>query len=165
MAEPATSLSPMFDGLPVTLYAERAGGTGAIGSVRLSLNGGSDQLENVEPYALFGDTNGDFTGDADLQIGTNTLTVTTYSGGNGSGSVLEVAEFTFTVEADLIVGCDLTAALPVRPPGEGRPPASPCRPIVAAGVLSSQGRNISGRGSRARGRVAMRQAFSTHSQT
>ena len=60
---------------------------GLVGSVRLRLTGGVSKtmVENVAPYALFGDTNGDFKKGKPFGPGDYTLVVELYAGKNGNG--------------------------------------------------------------------------------
>ena len=55
-------------------------------SVRMTL-GGKTQTESVAPFALFGDTNGDFAG-ADTPDGPQTIRVELFSGKSGGGAKL-----------------------------------------------------------------------------
>ncbi|QPH54877.1 Ig-like domain-containing protein [Pontivivens ytuae] len=73
---------------------EAVADSGAVGSARLTYNG-SSQTENVAPYALFGDTNGDFEGET-LTAGDHTVTVAFFSGANGSGTRLGETTVSFT---------------------------------------------------------------------
>ncbi len=60
-------------------------GAGTFGSVRFDLDGVSRyHIENVAPYALFGDTNGDYAG-RQFAAGTHTLTARAYSGEDATG--------------------------------------------------------------------------------
>ncbi len=81
-------------------------GVTGIGSVRLSF-GGHSRTENVVPYALFGDSNGDLWGAADFADGLNTLELTVFGSRNGKGDILE------TVRLDFSIGEDTTAPPPV----------------------------------------------------
>lgn len=56
-----------------------------VGSVVFNLNGGDEQTENVAPYALAGDSSGDFN-NWNYSLTSYTLTATPYSGSNGSGT-------------------------------------------------------------------------------
>ncbi|MGV3561363.1 NHL domain-containing protein [Larkinella arboricola] len=58
-----------------------------VGSVLIQLSGQQthSQLENAAPYALFGDTNGDYK-DRRREVGHYTVTATPYSGPNGTGT-------------------------------------------------------------------------------
>ncbi|RAK00290.1 putative secreted protein (Por secretion system target) [Larkinella arboricola] len=58
-----------------------------VGSVIFTLSGQQthSQLENGAPYALFGDTNGDYK-DRRREVGHYTVTATPYSGPNGTGA-------------------------------------------------------------------------------
>jgi len=72
--------------------------TAGIGSMRLDLDGLYSRVENVAPYALFGDNaKGDFSGGTTLGSGTHFATLTAYSGKNGKGSVLEKVTVQFDV--------------------------------------------------------------------
>jgi len=82
----------------ITLSAEAIGGSaGTIGSVRLEMDGQYSRMENVEPYALFGDNNGNFFGGKQLADGIHTATLTVYEGKNGTGSVLEQVNLEFDI--------------------------------------------------------------------
>jgi hypothetical protein len=67
-------------------------------SVYFELQGASSQTatENVAPYALFGDVNGDYFSGF-LANGSYTLRATAYSGSNGSGTNLGSTSINFTV--------------------------------------------------------------------
>lgn len=88
-----------FSGRKITLSAEAIDSSIAnIGSVKLELDGKYVKIENVAPYALFGDNGkGNFFGGAQLADGNHTITLTTYSGKNGKGSVLEEVAVNFEV--------------------------------------------------------------------
>ncbi len=74
-------------------------------SVRLQLTGPlvQDQTENVAPYTLFGDSNGDFAG-ATIIEGVYQLTLTAFDGANAAGSQLDELqlEFSFVAGTDVI---------------------------------------------------------------
>ncbi len=69
-------------------------------SVRLDLNG-EGRVENMVPYALFGDPNGggDLTG-GDIAVGANTITATAYEENGAAGDALGTASISFTLEAE-----------------------------------------------------------------
>ncbi|MGB3588339.1 MAG: malectin domain-containing carbohydrate-binding protein, partial [Tunicatimonas sp.] len=68
-----------------------------VGSVRFALNGNTNfQTENVAPYALKGDANGDYR-NWTPSVGENTLSATPYTGANASGTVGTALTATFTV--------------------------------------------------------------------
>jgi pilus assembly protein Flp/PilA len=71
---------------------------GTVGSVSIQLTGPSNvsRTENIFPYSLFGDTDGDFSGGS-LNSGDYTLTATAYSASDGGGSSLGSATITFSV--------------------------------------------------------------------
>ncbi|MEO0623508.1 MAG: Ig-like domain-containing protein [Pseudomonadota bacterium] len=89
----------LVDGKNVTVYAVAADGTDPadIGSVRLTIPGFDTQLENVAPYALFGDSSGIFNTGAELEPGNYQLTVTSYARPNGQGAVVGEQVINFTV--------------------------------------------------------------------
>ena len=97
--------SGLLNGRPLTIYAESQSGALAIGSVKLEIPGVKTKVENVAPYALFGDKSGDFVGNLSLEEGTYTVKLTVYGGKNGSGKVLEKVSFDFTVDT-------VTASIP-----------------------------------------------------
>jgi hypothetical protein len=72
-------------------------GTG-IGSVKFALDGNSNfRNEGVAPYALCGDTAGNFVGCKELGIGVHTVTATIYSGGGGTGTPGSSKTLRFTI--------------------------------------------------------------------
>lgn len=88
----------------LTFGAETA--EGPVSAVRLTLTDDdgvvvASRLERVEPYALFGDRNGDFAGGA-LAEGDYTLTLTPFVDGEELVSEIEMAEFTL-VDVDTLV--------------------------------------------------------------
>lgn len=80
-------------------------------SIRFETSVG-DRTESIEPYALFGDNQGNFPG-INIKTGNVTIKATAYSGDKGSGSVLDV------VDADYAV-IDTTP-----PSSSGNPPPLP----------------------------------------
>lgn len=70
-------------------------------SIFLNLNNGQvTQTENVEPYALFGDRGGDFSGGT-LPTGESTLTFELYSKNRLRGDLLQTVELNFSIVDDL----------------------------------------------------------------
>lgn len=67
-------------------------------SVLLVLSGAQSETryENIAPYALFGDVDGDYNA-ANLSNGAYTLKVSAYSGTNGSGSLVATETISFSV--------------------------------------------------------------------
>ncbi|WP_299153595.1 hypothetical protein [uncultured Tateyamaria sp.] len=91
----------LLAGKDVTLSVEVNDATLAdeVGSMRLNL-GDQTRLENVEPYALFGDSNGDFlTGEA-LSAGTFEFSFDVFSGARGQGETLLSETVSFSIEPD-----------------------------------------------------------------
>ncbi|MEL6318443.1 MAG: hypothetical protein AAFR16_12490, partial [Pseudomonadota bacterium] len=87
----------------LTLVAAPVDGAPAIGSVRFELSGPTSltKIENVAPYALFGDKAGDFRSGAGLPEGEYTLTVTAFVGRNGQGGAIgEAQTLSFTLGAE-----------------------------------------------------------------
>lgn len=82
---------------PLSFVATALDGTPPIGSVSLNVPGLGARVENVTPYALFGDNNGFLLGGKSLDPDTYTLTLTAYSGKNSSGSVIGTQKIDFVV--------------------------------------------------------------------
>lgn len=79
------------------LIADEATSLGSIGSVKLDLNNGQvTKVENVEPYALFGDVSGDFFGGS-LPQGNHTIVFELYAQKGAKGPLLEAIAVSFTV--------------------------------------------------------------------
>ncbi len=92
----ASSLAEL-DGNVATLVATAKDGVPAdIGSVSLSIDGVNSRVENVEPYALFGDHRGELYDGHALSAGEYDISMTVYSKRGGNGVVLE--EITATLE-------------------------------------------------------------------
>ncbi len=83
------------DDLSSGQYSIEAVPSGSAGSVRFTL-GGHSQTENVQPYALFGDSSGNFDGSA-LPSGPQALKVDVFAGQNGSGGLIGTAQLAFSV--------------------------------------------------------------------
>lgn len=98
--EPGAKIpASVLENRDVTVFAETADGSAAPGSVEISMNGATS-LENITPYALFGDKNGDFLKGAAFASGDNAIDVSVFSGKNGTGSVLEQSTLSFEIVAD-----------------------------------------------------------------
>ncbi|MEM9220304.1 MAG: hypothetical protein AAGD25_39010 [Cyanobacteria bacterium P01_F01_bin.150] len=71
---------------------------GQVESMQVLLNGSAatDYFENVAPYALFGDTLGDYFQGA-LAQGDNTVTFELYAKNNGQGDLIGTVERNFTI--------------------------------------------------------------------
>ena len=80
--------------LPTNNLSVRANVVGIVESVAFRLNGRYVRTENVVPYALFGDLNGDYLGQA-LTPGVYTIKATPYARDNSSGK--RGASLTITV--------------------------------------------------------------------
>ncbi|MEM9231838.1 MAG: DUF5060 domain-containing protein [Pseudomonadota bacterium] len=87
---------------------------GFSGSVRMSLNGGPAQVENIAPYALFGDMNGNFD-PGPVPLGPLNLSVELFEGSNATGT--KIAEAT--------VAATTTDTPPQSPPDPVPSPAPP----------------------------------------
>ncbi|MCU0591399.1 MAG: fibronectin type III domain-containing protein [Desulfobacterales bacterium] len=75
----------------------RANVSGSVGSVRFGLDGNSNyRMENAAPYALAGDSNGDYTAWSPA-VGSHSLTGTPYSGSEGTGTTGTALSISFTV--------------------------------------------------------------------
>ena len=84
------------EGIALNIRAEVESGT--VGSVRLELTGpvANTRIENVAPYALFGDIGGDYSGVL-LPEGNYTINATPYSGRNLSGEEGETVSLNFAL--------------------------------------------------------------------
>lgn len=90
--------SDLTDGRGLTIYAASQEGAQSVGSVKIKVDGFGFRVENVEPFALFGDNGkGSFLGGKKLQDGTYTVTLSAYAGKNGTGKTLETVTFDFSV--------------------------------------------------------------------
>ncbi|GAB4398935.1 MAG: hypothetical protein OHK0053_18320 [Microscillaceae bacterium] len=116
-----------FATLPPQLAVQAVAASSQVNSIEMVLSGAGThtQLENVAPYALFGDVNGNFSGDGGKMdaLGAYTLTVTPYSEAKKGGKKVSepaVVTFLFTntpeeevenCEAfagpDLVLDCDV----------------------------------------------------------
>ena len=80
-----------------------------VGSVFLTLSGpvNASTTENVAPYALFGDTNGNYKGRT-LPIGNYTMTATAYSGTNRGGIAGTTSSIQFSIVAAPVLVTGIT---------------------------------------------------------
>jgi len=93
-------LSPYdLDGRPMSIVATTEDDFG--GSVALSVNGMYGRIENIEPFALLGDRNGDLGEGIVPQSGTYTLTYSAYAGEHGTGPLLGTETVSFEVLAPM----------------------------------------------------------------
>ncbi len=85
--------------LPTNNLDIRADARGSLGSVRFTLSGPTSrtQTENFAPYALFGDSGGDFHGGT-FSPGDYELTATAFSESGGGGDNLGSLTIEFSVE-------------------------------------------------------------------
>jgi len=98
------AIRPLGDGDTVNLGADgaqlsiRADVSGSPGSVTFALSGATanTQTENAAPYALDGDSSGDYNAWTP-NLGAHTLTATAYSGSNAAGALLDTRTIGFTV--------------------------------------------------------------------
>lgn len=67
-----------------------------IGSMKISLNGGPAIIENVAPYAAFGNVGADFNGQQ-LPAGNHSLTFEVYDGPSGNGALLGAETINFEI--------------------------------------------------------------------
>lgn len=104
-------VASLFDGAVVdigdhasslfSVYAEVPVGSvlaGQVGSIRLDFGDGQIvKTESVAPYALFGDSNGDFRGGTELVDTTYTMAFDIFSESRGRGSLLDEVDISFTI--------------------------------------------------------------------
>ena len=104
-ADTDTDIGPLEDGqtlnlaaLPTTNLSVRANpSTTPVGSVRFAYDGNPNfQTESVAPYALRGDTNGDYNSWTPT-LGTHSLTATPYAASNAGGAAGSALTVVFTV--------------------------------------------------------------------
>ncbi len=88
--------------LPTSKLSIRANTSGAVGSVVFTLNGQAASTESVVPYALLGDSRGNYTIWTPTP-GEYTVTATAFSESQGRGSQLSSASLTFTVIDEPVV--------------------------------------------------------------
>lgn len=107
--QPIASFDPLNDGatlnlatLPTIQLSIRADVVGTVGSVQFILDGGLFRTENVVPYALAGDSSGDYSAWTP-SVGTHTLTVIPYAGSGGTGEAGGASTITFNVIDDASV--------------------------------------------------------------
>jgi len=103
---PVAAFDPLLSGAEINLADLPSPGVNivaetdpaTVGSVVFSLTGAAtqNQTENVAPYALFGDSSGDFNAWTPA-VGSYTLTATAFSGSGGSGTGGEPLTINFTV--------------------------------------------------------------------
>lgn len=92
-ADTNQDIQPLYDGAVINLdtigtrnLTVRAETTGSVESVKFDLNGGSyTKIENTLPYAIAGDTNGDYAA-YPFATGVQTLKVTAYPYDNAAGT-------------------------------------------------------------------------------
>ncbi|WP_299555742.1 hypothetical protein [uncultured Tateyamaria sp.] len=96
-----TNSESLLSGKDVTLSIEVNDPASAeeIGSMRLTL-GDQTRLESVEPYALFGDVNGDFRSGETLTPDTFEFSFDVFSGARGQGETLLSETISFSVEPE-----------------------------------------------------------------
>lgn len=83
--------------LPTSNLNIRANTSGSIGSIKFGFDGNANfRNEGSAPYALFGDSNGNYHG-VQIPAGTHTVSATPYSNSNGTGTVGQGMTITFTV--------------------------------------------------------------------
>jgi hypothetical protein len=83
--------------LPTSNLNIRANTTGSFGSVKFEMDGNANfRNESSAPYALFGDTQGNYNG-VHIAVGAHTVTATTYSNKNGTGTAGGGVSVSFTV--------------------------------------------------------------------
>jgi hypothetical protein len=103
--QPVSGFDPISEGMVIqrsalptanlNMLARTSGG--GIASVAFVLNGNTIRVENVAPYTIGGDSGGDFW-PWTLPAGSQTLTVTPYSGTNATGTPGQALTVKFTVQ-------------------------------------------------------------------
>ena len=99
VANNATVNSAVTEGRRITFTATPSGSIATdVASAQLTWNGGATRTENVVPYALFGDINGNFNGGVFLSAGTYTVRARFFAERGGNDSLLADETLTFTIE-------------------------------------------------------------------
>ncbi len=108
------------DSLSIEAVPGNSGLAGQVNSMRLTIGGpiGSSQVENVAPYALFGDTSGNFTGRS-FDSGTYSLDLFGFDASNAKGTL--VARQSLSFQLDVGSG----GGDPPPPPPPPSPPPTP----------------------------------------
>ncbi|MEM1264508.1 MAG: hypothetical protein AAGI50_00665 [Pseudomonadota bacterium] len=83
--------------LSAGLFSIEADPGQSAGSVKLTWSNGPARIENIAPYALFGDTDGAYGGGL-VVAGDQSVTVEVYAGGGASGALLASETIAFTVD-------------------------------------------------------------------
>lgn len=86
-------------GRSLTIYAEAADGTN-VESVALFMDDTLTAIENVSPYALFGDNGGDFGDGMELAVGNYDFRIDAYSEDQANGQLLDQLEMSLTITQD-----------------------------------------------------------------
>ncbi|MEM7770731.1 MAG: hypothetical protein AAF327_09490 [Cyanobacteria bacterium P01_A01_bin.37] len=89
-----------------------------------------DRTENVAPYALFGDSTGDFAGKM-LDTGDYTIKATAYTGTNGSGAAIDTANVGYTV-------VDTTSGSTPDPMPTPAPEPTPNQPLMTFALVDAE---------------------------
>ena len=93
----------LLENRDVTIFAEAANGSAAPGSVELNFDGATS-VENVSPFALFGDNSGDFLKGANFTSGENAIDVSVFAGKNGNGALLDQSTLRFEIVDEVASG-------------------------------------------------------------
>lgn len=98
----ASIAASLVEGKTVGIYAEVKAGSslaGKVGSIKIYFeNGEVKKTENVAPYSLFRENDGDFTSGIKMGAGVYSIDFDAYSGRNGSGSKLADFDLDFTIK-------------------------------------------------------------------
>ena len=91
-----------LEGRPLTVVAH---GAAEARSARLRLDGGSERVENVEPFALFGDRSGDLAGGLDLGDGSEVVVgAELFAGRRATGAALGEVDAALRAQSGIISG-------------------------------------------------------------
>ena len=111
-----------------SLLSMRADVTGGVGSVRLFLDGTVTKTENVAPYALGGDSSGDYNPVGGLaSLGSHIVAATPFSGSGGGGTLGSTTSVSFQV-----IETGVSPTPPTPPPTD--PTSSTNPPTLAPGI-------------------------------
>lgn len=107
-----------------------------VGSVRFALDGNNNyQTENVAPYALAGDTDGNYKSWTP-SLGSHTVTATAYSGTNGGGTAGTPLTINFTVTNGGTPPTSTATPTPAGPTSTPAPTTPPSDEGTVSGILT-----------------------------
>lgn len=114
----------------------KASVSGSVGSVAFTLDSQASKIENIAPYAYFGDNKGDLNGGS-LATGSHVLKVVVYSGTKATGSIISSQSISFSVVSGAI-----STPAPTATPVPTATPAPTATPVSSSGMNSWIAKNF-----------------------